>query len=523
MIIADEASVTTDTEGEFVTREADILRMFRQAKQQMVPVTLVFPGRQRSLTTYLVDIRPREGVLVLDEPMPKAMGRYLAAGEPFTLETYFDGVRIRARQLQAQLTGTEADPRYECPLPDSLYYLQRRKSFRALARRSLIIDARVLSESGEVHYGVLRDMSVEGCRLEFEGDLTGLYDNQGETLSVVLTFPNETQLSFQADMLRSDFDEATAVTGIGCKYTALLAQTEVRLSAVVTDLQRDHINFLKNGGNRDEIPARFLLPNGEVPVRFKPHSNKATPRARVPEQGVTLDIAATWSNALAAVRKQQAHTGADASTELVESLRTLSQAWHQDRFGLLVHSRIRSQDNPDVEQRLAISLVQADHQVRSPSSKNAYADAGIAPWMTHALLHRLGAKEQPMAKLIAAVDRLAYRVVDDQMFYRPTAALGALHKQEAFDARLIQQLIATQGLYPLGCCVRLSNGCAAMVLGHNDKNQPTRVRQLYKLSEHSQLPPKDLDIEAEGVSVEGPADPVKLGLPVELLRPPVRA
>lgn len=36
--------MTTDTEGEFVTKEADILRMFRQAKQQMAPVTLVFPN-----------------------------------------------------------------------------------------------------------------------------------------------------------------------------------------------------------------------------------------------------------------------------------------------------------------------------------------------------------------------------------------------------------------------------------------------------------------------------------------------
>lgn len=520
--------MTTETEGEFVTKAVDILRMFRQAKQQMAPVTLVFPERHRSLTTYLVDIKAREGILVLDEPMPRVMARYLAAGESFTLETYFDGVRIRARQLQARSTGTEADPRYECALPKELYYLQRRKSFRALARRSLIIDARVQGDTGEVRHGVLRDMSVEGCRLEFEGDHTGFYGEQGETLSIELTFPNETRLSFQADMLRSDYDESTGVTGIGCKYTALLPQTDVQLSALVTDLQRDHINFVKNGGNRDEIPARFLLPNGEVPVRFKPHSNKAstgTPRtsAKAAELTVTLDVAATWRNTLAAVRKQQTHNKAEASTELIEALRTLSQAWNQDRFALLVHSRIRSQENSDIEQRLAISLVQADHQVRSPSSKNAYADAGITPWMTHALLRRLGAKEQPMAKLIAAVDRLAYKVVDEQVFYRPTAALGALHKQAAFDARLIQQLIATQGLYPLGSCVRLSNGCAGLVLRHNDKNQPNWVRQLYKLSEQSPLPPRDIDIEAEGMSVEGPADPVKLGLPVELLRPAVRA
>lgn len=519
--------MTTETEGEFVTKETDILRMFRQAKQQMAPVTLVFPERHRSLTTYLVEVKPRERLLVLDEPMPKIMARYLAAGESFTLETYFDGVRIRARHLQAKSTGTEADPRYECALPKELYYLQRRKSFRALARRSLIIDARVLNESGEGRHGVLRDMSVEGCRLEFEGELTDLYGEENETLSVELTFPNETQLSFQADMLRSDYDDSTGVTGIGCKYTALLPQTEVQISAVVTDLQRDHINFVKNGGKQDEIPARFLLPNGDVPVRFKPHSNKSTSTSRAPakssELTVSLDVAATWRNALAAVRKQQANNKAEASTELVESLRSLSQVWNHDRFGLLVHSRIRSKENSEFEQRLATSLVQADHQVRSPSSKNAYADAGITPWMTHALLRRLGAREQPMAKLIAAVDRLAYKVVEDQVFYRPTAALGALHKQAAFDARLIQQLIATQGLYPLGSCVRLSNGCAGMVLRHNDKNQPTWVRQLYKINEQSPLPPKDIDIAAEAISVEGVADPVKLGLPVELLRPAVRA
>jgi c-di-GMP-binding flagellar brake protein YcgR len=520
--------VTTDTEGEFVTREADILRMFRQAKEQMAPVTLVFPKTHRSLTTYLVEVKPREGVLVLDEPMPRVMARQLASGETFSLETYFDGVRIRVRALQARSTGTEAEPRFECALPRELYYLQRRKSFRASARRSLIIDARVVNEAGEERYGVLRDMSVDGCRLEFEGDMTSQYPKKEETLAVELTFPNKTQMSFQVLMLRSDYDDATGLTGVGGCFVALLAQTEVQLAAVVTDLQRDHINFVKKGGNKDDIPPRFLLPNGDVPVRYKPRSNKPAPgpaktTAKTVGPEPTIDIPVAWLNALAAVRKQQANNKSEASAELIDALRTLSQAWHQNRQALLVHSRIRNKANTEVEQRLATSLVQADHQVRAPSAKNAYADAGITPWMTHSLMRRLGAREQPMAKLISALDRLSYKVVEDQVFYRPTAALGALHKQDAFDARLIQQLIATQGLYPLGSCVRLSNGCAGMVLRHNSKNQPSWVRQLYRITEQTPLPPKDIDIEAEQLAVEGTADSIKLDMPVELLRPALRA
>ncbi|MCH8531754.1 MAG: flagellar brake protein [Saccharospirillum sp.] len=514
--------MSTEVEGEIVTRRPDIVRMLRHAQSEMVPVILVFPQSHRTLSTYILEVDPDRQLLILDEPVPKTLARVLEADEPCNLETRYQQVNVRARLLRVRIvTGTDGERRYQCDFPTELYYLQRRKSFRAQARHSLYIEASIQLEEGRA-VSALRDLSVTGCRLAFDGDQRATLDAlKSAPFELELNFPNGSSMSLMAQLARLAFDAGTRSTDVGCQFEQLTVQVEQQLAQVVTDLQRDQINFAKNGGKKEEIPERFLLPNGDLPPVRKPVTVKANTR---PEKTTSdsvpttpIDLETLWRNALAAVRKQELISRAEPGPELSEALVRLDQAWRQQRQALMVFSRIRSPDNSTIEHRLATSLVYADHQMQTGTASENYTT-----WLTRALLKRVDEQDKPLMSLIQTVDRLAYKVVEQWVYYRPTAALGALHKQGSFDKYLIRRLVGTQGLYPLGSCVRLSDDHAGMVLRQDDSNKPVWVRLLYKVSDETSLPPRDVKLNADKIQAEGAADPIKLDLPVELLRPPLR-
>lgn len=514
------------TQGEAVTNPADILRLMRALRSDMIPVTLVFTLSRRSLSTYVVEVDDRAGRLLLDEPLPRNMAGELASGATFALTAQVEGVQIRATDLSAEPAPSDgAEPRFQCPLPRHLQSNQRRRSYRAQVRRSLRIDARVRHGQGVDCSGVLRDMSVDGCGIEFEEDVRHRFTELGAILAIRLRFPNLSDLEFQAVLQRRVFDDQSGRTTIGCRFTSMPAQLHLSIATLVTDLQRDRINFLKKGGIREEIPERFLSPEGEpVPVS-SPGLSASTASARRPARPARKgaveaaeSVESVWRNTLAAVRRQQHHNRAEPTPDLTEAVQRLGLCWCQQREALIVHSRLRSTDNTDIEQRTARALVLADHCARRDDD----SEQTVEDWLMRALLRQLPESLQPLVRLVAAQDDLAYRMVDGQMYYLPTAALGTLHKKGQFEPGLIRSLIGTQGLYPLGGPVRLDNDCIALVLRQDDRAQPLWVRQLYRIGEQSPLPPKDISLDADGPVVLGPADPVKANLPVDLLRPALR-
>ena len=519
----EEAMVNQSTEGEAVTHPTDIVRLLRTAQENVIPVTVVFTLSRRSLSTYVIDVDPQTGLL-LDEPMPRAMAGELASGAAFTLETWIDGVQIQAPDLAARAAPKAGDePRFQCPLPAILYSNQRRRSYRAQVRRSLLIGARVRDDGSVDCAGRLHDMSVDGCGIEFDQDVRSGFPELGMRLFIQLDFPNRTRLEFPAVLQRMSFNGDAGMTTLGCRLTGMPAQQQAAIAALVTDLQRDQINFRKKGGIREEIPERFLSPEGE-PVPVQSPASKASPgrpaksarnkAAAEPRESVE----AVWRNTLAAVRRQQQHNRAEPTPDLSEAVQRLTRCWHHQRQPLFVHSRIRSADNTDIEQRTATALILADHCAgKAEDSVTVFAKR-----LMQGLLRRLPDDQRSMAQLIAAQDALAYRLNEGRVYYQPTPALGQLHRKGQFDAQLIRRLIETQGLYPLGSAIRLSDDSIAMVLRHDSKSQPLWVRQVYRISEQSPLPPRDLRLEADGPTVEGPADPIKTDLAVELLRPALR-
>ncbi|MEX1057201.1 MAG: flagellar regulator YcgR PilZN domain-containing protein [Natronospirillum sp.] len=344
------------SEGEFIKAPSEINRLLNKVKEKLSPVTIRLPGVSRSLTSYVLEVNAKKRFMVIDEILPKIDNRIMQEGRSFTIETYYDGCRLRAKDLQARLIkNSDNTTTYQVPFPAEVHYMQRRASYRAQVRRTLEINTRTMDINRKVVSGLLRDISAEGCQLQVYGDhAEDLRAHDNKPVPIKLYFPNGTTLVLKVEFRFVGYDEQGQFTKCGCQFAELDPHKEREISRVVTDLQRDYINFTKNGGRQEGVPPLFLPPevdddidkmdnaesgsDGKAETAEKKVAKKVT-------QPVKLDYLQLHSAAIGAVKSLIGSIRLEQSLPLDELQEAAAGLYHgllQDREQMLLMTHRRN-------------------------------------------------------------------------------------------------------------------------------------------------------------------------------------
>lgn len=466
-------------EGEFIKTPSEINRLLSRVKEKLSPVTLRFPGMQRAMTSYILDIDPKLRFILLDEALPKADNRILQEGRPLTLETYHDGCRIRAKDLRIKPVRDNGSLSYRVQFPPEIHYLQRRASYRAQVRRSLEIPARMLDTNRQVVNGLLRDMSAEGCQVQVIGDYVDVLKPHNKPIPLKLYFPNGTSLVLKADLRFVGYDERGDFTKCGCQFTHLDPHKEREISRVVTDLQRDYINFTKHGGDPEGIPLLFLPPEVDEdiaaldgkgpPPRHADHAAREGRRAREARrqkrqsEPVQIDIRRTLLSSVAAVKSLigSARLQQDLPVdELQGAANQLAQALLQDREALLVYTHIRNTTDFIFEHPVSLAVLFADqarHQDKGLEQRDIaeLVFAGLCHDVPRALLpegeKETGVEVSPdkQGALKKTINEVCHTLNANDSVPRETAMLVA-QAWERLDGSGLPEGLKGDRLHPLG-------------------------------------------------------------------------
>lgn len=371
------------TEGQLITSRKEILLMFRRIQTRLSPITIRPRESGLSLTSYLVEIDTEQQQLILDEALPKNRNHLLQDGRSLILETLYDGCRLTSTEVVAKaVTSAQGEITYHIPLPKKLHYLQRRQSFRAQVRTMLEIMARLPDANYDMINGRLKDLSVDGCRLEFNGDLTKQLSPGQMPLPLTLIFPNAAQLDLHLVLIRVEYNDTRQKTYCGCRFEALDGGQRTRVANLVTDLQRDQINHERHGGDPAGTPVLFIPGEKSVfmdaEVKSTPDQAGSTPPSeqngssnnarklsalQLQTQDAPVDIRRAHQSAViamkdlvAALRMQKLLPIEQAQ----EAAHNLLRAWLQDRQYLLLLTRMRSADNFLFEHSIAVGVLLAD-------------------------------------------------------------------------------------------------------------------------------------------------------------------
>lgn len=246
-------------EGELIQSTKEIQQILSRLCERATPITIHPDDSLCTLTTYIASVAVKQGLMCLDPPLPQQRHNLLQARK-LTLTAKYNGCLLTLIQVDmTPTTDSNGELVYTTVIPKSLYYLQRRRSYRAPVRPLLDIYASLPLDDEVTVTGRLKDLSVEGCRIELTGNLLDGFSDLSATLSLSLSFPNNSSFSADLSIVRAEYESQHQRTHLGCCFNALTTTQKQYLSRLVTDLQRDHINYMRNeGSNAAGTPALFV-------------------------------------------------------------------------------------------------------------------------------------------------------------------------------------------------------------------------------------------------------------------------
>nr|WP_256355635.1 flagellar brake protein [Pseudomonas sp. PDM29] len=225
----------------------EISSNLRQLLESHDPLIITFHERSQRFQSYLVDLDRDSNMISLDEMIPRDGERYLLAGEPFRVEGFHEGVRI-AWESNGQLNIDESGGSrcYRGPMPDEVVYHQRRNAFRAALKLAQLVNVNLDGEKLKAPIsGKLLDISATGCKLRFDGDITGslqlgqVYDR----FNADLPFG---KMTAPVELRYLHFEERISTTFAGVRFHNMSGLVQRQVERFVYQLQREARRFDKD-------------------------------------------------------------------------------------------------------------------------------------------------------------------------------------------------------------------------------------------------------------------------------------
>ncbi|KAA0874776.1 flagellar brake protein [Nitrincola tapanii] len=387
-----------EPEGERIQAKREISSMLKQVSERITALTLEPADTPYSLTAYLNEVNLEEGYLAFDPPLPENR-RHLLANRLVTLITRHNGCRLTCPDLTlTSHVEANGELQYRASWPEEVFYLQRRRAYRAPVRPLLDIIAHLQNEVTEKMTGRLRDLSVEGCRLEFSGQLPAGEAVLTQPLSLLLCFPNGESFELKLQPLRLEYLADKNLSYLGCQFDDPSAHQRQQLNRVVGDLQRDFIHFSRQG-TLEGTPTLFIPQRQTILAEMKPdleateqaattetNAEKAPPSPEATKKSRTqapVQPQRAYDAGIIAIKHLAVKFRAGQTLPLNEALDATDQllrAWQEDRQALLIQRFRRDRQSPLFDHSLSVALLLVDVVARQ------YPDQVQSPTLTGLIL-----------------------------------------------------------------------------------------------------------------------------------------
>jgi c-di-GMP-binding flagellar brake protein YcgR len=145
--------------------KGEILEKLRLMEKHKILLTAVPSGENSGFLTTIVKVIPEKGLLALDLSANKSLNDRLLEADGISFSAQVDGIMARflvGRCNEATLNGQSV---FAIPIPESLYWLQRRRYYRVPIPYSMILKCQVPFANGQMGEFSVLNVSLLGLAL----------------------------------------------------------------------------------------------------------------------------------------------------------------------------------------------------------------------------------------------------------------------------------------------------------------------------------------------------------------------
>lgn len=245
-------------EDYFVKNERQIIELLNRLISHHCILTAHFGQQRQAFLTALIKIDQRNKTLLLDQAPTDELNEQLLSAESSYFVTNLDGVKVAFQGKSIKKTRDEGHAVLAMPLPDQLYWPQRRQYYRVkvpLSHSESYCQMEFVSKDAdcleliETHRFKLLDIGLCGFSvLNPDHDLQERLMTETGALSCTLNLNDDvnTQATLEF-VIKYGIDIKTSVTQmehrIGCLFTELPTNFESRLQLYMRDIERMQKNI----------------------------------------------------------------------------------------------------------------------------------------------------------------------------------------------------------------------------------------------------------------------------------------
>jgi len=224
-----------------LNNKQQIFSILTAVQKSRTPITIKFEGSEKYFTSIILKTDLDKNHLIIDEIAPEE-GHVLAMQHlSFSIRSSHSGVSLFFRPNVISASGSENGIAfYSIPLPNEMVYQQRRGSFRALVPRALNTQAHVTSVSrNQTLSGRLHDISITGCRINFEGEIKPDLMRGDIFEQVAITLPEGDKISSPLKLKHTSYSRGSNETSCGFEFEGIDKISERMVDRFVYFLQRE--------------------------------------------------------------------------------------------------------------------------------------------------------------------------------------------------------------------------------------------------------------------------------------------
>jgi len=223
-----------------ISGKQQIYSVLASLQKSRSPITIRFENNDRQYTSLILRTELEEGYIIIDEIAPQDGHQLAMQKQPFSIRGSHGGVSLFFRPNVIAGSGIQSDIAfYKVLFPAEMIYQQRRGAYRAPVARALNIMATLgAPERQQRLTGRLHDLSISGCRINFEGEVMPTLtrgDQFPECHIALETFAIDTAVTVKHATFIRDWKETTC----GFQFDGLTKTTQRAIDRFVYFLQRE--------------------------------------------------------------------------------------------------------------------------------------------------------------------------------------------------------------------------------------------------------------------------------------------
>ena len=235
----DSGSQTPSTR--YIEDADDISRVIKILRDQRADMQIRFEDDALACSAKILDLQGER--FLLEDVHPREGIKPLRAGKTFTLSARAQGIYMRCEGNRVIKADSERGiPFFHVALPESMLYQQRRKAARFRLPLRVATNGASVSlfrtNPDEPMTGRVIDISVGGCRAEFDGPASPPVDSDEQVETCAISIPNLLELNAKAAIRHFSFNEDSKKLTCGIELTEMHVTDRRRLEQFIQSITR---------------------------------------------------------------------------------------------------------------------------------------------------------------------------------------------------------------------------------------------------------------------------------------------